>query len=124
MSSLPQPAKPHINNVTLAGVIAKDPTVKFTNTGKKLASTSLCVATTAKTKTFIRIVAWEEMADVLEQRRQGNFIETTGRIQSRTWDAPDGKKSITEVVVNNISFYTDETKNIKMEAGDNADSLF
>ena len=86
--NVPQSTRLHKNQVVLAGLLSKDPTVKFTNTGKKLCAASICTAVTAKTKTFTRI---EEMADVLEPRKTGDFIEVTGRIQSRSWDGANTK---------------------------------
>ena len=117
MSNLPQNTRQHKNQAVLAGLIARDPAVKFTSGGKKLCSSSICTAVTAKSKTFVRITAWEEMSDILEQRKTGDFIEVTGRIQSRTWnDASGQKRSITELVINNIAS-SDAVRSVPVEAG-------
>ena len=123
MSNVPQNARQHKNEVLLAGLLAKDPIIRFTKTGKKIATASLCTAVTAKQKTFTRIVAWEDLADLLEQRHTGDFIEVHGRLQVNTWDDAEGKKhSVTEVVVSNIAAW-DAVANVKMEAGTDADTI-
>src|SRR5262249_26112338 len=108
----------------LAGILARDVDIRFTSTGKKVASTTICVAVSSKTRTFIRLVGWEGVAEALEQVRQGDFLELRGRIQSRSWDAPDGKRVITEVVVNNVAISTDDVTNTRMEAGENDSITF
>jgi|SRR5215467_4305366 len=123
MNNLAQAStKRHKNLVTIAGVIANDPIVRSTPTGKTVTSASICCAVTAKTKTFIRAVAWEDLADLLGGFRKGDFVEVNGRIQARSWeDASGEKRYITEVVISSIAGH-DAVADVRVEAS--VDDLF
>ena len=54
-----------VNEVHLIGQLAQDPLKKLTNTGKAVATSSLYVAATARTTTYVRIVAFEDCAELL-----------------------------------------------------------
>ena len=49
---------------------------------------------------FIRIVVWARRAEVCnEYLKKGSAVFVEGRLQSRSWDAPDGsKRSAVEVI--------------------------
>src|SRR5215813_10662631 len=93
----------HKNEVHLAGVLAKDPEIRYTATGKPVAN--ITVATTYEKRTeYHRVVAWEDQAEKLgETFHKGDFIKLAGRLQTRSYEK-DGKKNwITEVVAWNLS---------------------
>jgi single-strand DNA-binding protein len=55
---------------------------------------------------FLRVVVWARRAEICnEYLRKGSPVFVEGRLQTRSWDAPDGtKRSAVEVVANNVQF--------------------
>jgi single-strand DNA-binding protein len=104
------PSHVHKNEVHLAGVLARDPEVRYTASGKAVAS--FTVATTYEKHTeYHRCSCWEKQAERLsEQFHKGDFIKLAGRLQTRSWDDKEtGKKRYTtEIVVWNFSDGTTE----------------
>lgn len=111
---------PHKNECHLAGVLARDPEIKYTATGKAVANFS--VATTYEKRTeYHRCVAWEEKAKKLAERfHKGDYIRLCGRLQTRSWDDKQTgqKKYATEVIVWNLSDGTTEKNIHGVEVGD------
>jgi single-strand DNA-binding protein len=89
----------HCNEVHLRGILARDPELRKTASGKLVANVT--VATTYETRTeFTRCVFWEEQAERLSDAfHKGDFISLHGRLQTRSWDADGTKRYTTEVVV-------------------------
>jgi len=104
-----------MNKVILTGNLARDPEVRYTQSGKAVATFSMAVSRTWKKAAdaqaqqltdFINIVAWEKSAEFCSKYlAKGSRILVEGRIQSRSYDAQDGtKRYVTEVVSENIEF--------------------
>lgn len=95
-----------INNVVLTGRLTKDIELRRTTSGKTCTSFTLAVNRNREETDFINCVAWDKVAELLEQyTRKGFQIGVEGRIQTRNYDDRNGKKVyITEVLVNSISF--------------------
>jgi single-strand DNA-binding protein len=103
-----------MNKVILAGRLARDPEVRYTQSGKAVASFSLAVnrrfsrnsGEGQQTADFIPIVAWEKLAEICGNNLiKGSQIVVDGRMQVRSYDAQDGsKRYVTEVVANDIEF--------------------
>ncbi len=102
-----------MNKVILVGRLARDPEVRYTQTGKAVASFSLAVSrrfTRASdqqnTADFIPIIAWEKLAEICGNNLiKGSQILVEGRMQVRNYDAQDGsKRYVTEVVAQDIEF--------------------
>ena len=95
-----------MNRVVMVGRIVKDPEVKKTQSNKTVANFTVAINDKFnKDKTdFINCVAWEKTADYLGNYvKKGNLIAVEGRISTRNYDAPDGKKVyITEVVCDSV----------------------
>jgi len=96
-----------INKVTLLGNVGKDPEIKTTSTGKKVATFSL--ATTEKYSgesktTWHNIVVWEKLAEICEKYvKKGSQLFIEGKISYRVWEDKDGNKhNITEIVASEI----------------------
>jgi single-strand DNA-binding protein len=100
----------HKNEVHLRGVLARDPEIRYTPTGKAVANFTL--ATTYEKQTeFHRCVAWEKIAERLgEHFKKGSFLALSGRLQTRSWEdkSTKQKKYMTEVVCWNVSDGTTE----------------
>ena len=103
-----------MNKVLLTGNLARDPEVRYTQSGKAVASFSLAVnrrfgkanAGQQPSADFISIVAWEKLAEFCgNYLTKGSRILVEGRLQARSYDAQDGsKRYVTEVVANDIEF--------------------
>jgi single-strand DNA-binding protein len=101
-----------VNVVTLLGDLATDIEVRELGNGKKVASFLLTVERggPAGGADFIRIAAWNRQAEACARRLgRGNRVAVDGRLRSRSWEDPDGKRrSAVEVVAKAIEFLPSE----------------
>jgi single-strand DNA-binding protein len=101
-----------LNKVMLIGHLGKDPEVRYTASGKAVATFTLATSQQWRDQDgndqerteWHRIVAWGRLGEVcgeyLSKGRQA-FIE--GRIQTRDWEDQDGNKRTTvEIVANDL----------------------
>jgi single-strand DNA-binding protein len=101
-----------MNKVILAGRLARDPEVRYTQSGKAVASFSLAVNrrhsknAEQQTADFIPIVAWEKLAEICSTNLQkGRQVLVEGRMQVRNYEAQDGsKRYVTEIIAQDIEF--------------------
>ena len=102
-----------MTKVILVGRLARDPEVRYTQTGKAVASFSLAVSRRfsrtsdqQNTADFIPVVAWEKLAEICGNNLiKGSQVLVEGRMQVRNYDAQDGsKRYVTEVVAQDIEF--------------------
>jgi len=100
-----------MNKAILLGRLTKAPEIKYTQSGKAVASFTLAIdhrkgASSEKQADFISCVAWEKTAETIGNYcSRGQQIAVEGRIQSRSYDAQDGsKRYVTEVVVQSMEF--------------------
>ena len=99
MPNIAQSAPAHKNEVHLAGVLAKDPQVRYTTSGKAVAN--LTVATKYNDSTeYHRVTCWEQLAEKAQPLTKGEFVKIVGRLQTRSWDdkKTNQKKYVTEVI--------------------------
>lgn len=102
-----------VNKVILIGNLGKDPEIRNTETGVKVATFSLATTETYKNKEGVRvdqtewhrIVLWRGLAEVAEKYlRKGNSIYVEGKIVSRKYTDKDGiERNITEIVADNMT---------------------
>ena len=101
-----------LNKVVLMGRFTRDPELRATPQGESVLSFSLAVDRDfvkqgeERKADFINCVAWKGTAEFISKYfKKGSMAALEGRIQTRSWDNNEGKKSFaTEVVVNNIYF--------------------
>ena len=101
-----------MNKVILIGRLTKDPEIRFTQSGKSVASFSLAVSrgfnkNTEQTNVdFIPVIAWEKLADICSTHLQkGRKVSIEGKLRVRHYDGQDGsKRYITEVIAQEIEF--------------------
>ncbi|WIW70688.1 MULTISPECIES: single-stranded DNA-binding protein [Anaerosinus] len=100
-----------MNKVILVGRLARDPEVRYTQSGKATASFALAVNRFGgggqnNTADFIPIVAWEKLAEICGNNLiKGSQILVEGRIQIRNYEDKTGQKRyVTEVIAQNIEF--------------------
>ena len=103
-----------LNKVMLIGNLGRDPEIRYTNSGSSVANYS--IATTDRwtdrqgqkqeRTEWHDIVAFDRLADLSQNYlRKGSNVFIEGRLQTRSWENPDGQKMYrTEVVANQIQF--------------------
>ena len=89
-----------MNKVILVGRLAQDPEVRYTQSGKAVASFSLAVSRYGggaqnDTTDFIPIVAWEKLAEICGNNlTKGRRILVEGRLQIRSYEGNDGQNRV------------------------------
>ena len=109
-------------SVVVVGNLGKDPEIRSTGSGKKVASFSLAVdqgyGDNKKTE-WVNIIAWEKLAELAEKfLKRGKTVALSGYLQTSSWeDKQSGQKRYkTEVVARDITFLDSGTRS----GGDNA----
>ena len=100
------------NNVTLIGRLTKDVELRYTPNGVPVTNFSIAVQRERKNQNgdyecdYPNIVVWQKPAENLANHcKKGDLIGVHGRLQTRSYDGPDGKKIyVTEVVSNSVDF--------------------
>lgn len=101
-----------MNKVILVGRLTKDPEIRYTQTGKAVASFTLAVdrfrsqGQAEKTADFVPIVAWEKHAELCgNYLTKGQKVLVEGRLQIRSFEGNDGqKRRVTEVIMTDMEF--------------------
>jgi single-strand DNA-binding protein len=104
-----------VNKVILLGNLGKDPDIRATSAGSRLASFSIATSTKYRNKEtqqledkteWHRVVVFnDKLADVCEKYlRKGSKVYVEGQLQTRKWTDNNGvDKYTTEVVIPNYS---------------------
>lgn len=102
-----------INRATILGHLTRDPELRYTPNGQAVANFGMATNRRFKTQTgefqeqteFHDIVAWGKLAETTNQMlKKGAPAYIEGRLQTRSWEAPDGTKRYrTEIVAQMIS---------------------
>lgn len=101
-----------INQVTLVGRLTKDPELKVTTEGSSVTNVTLAVNRNFRNQKgeieadFVQCTIWRKNAENLSLYcKKGALIGITGRIQTRSYEAEEGKrKFITEVIAESVRF--------------------
>ena len=99
-----------MNKVILVGRLTRDPEVRFTQTGKAVASFSLAVDRFStqgqKEADFIPIVVWGKVAEICGNNlSKGRKVLVDGRLQIRNYEDKTGQKRYaTEVIAQTVEF--------------------
>jgi single-strand binding protein len=100
-----------MNTVQIMGNLARDPEVRYTQSGKAVATFTVAASNTyldseGQTKeqtAFVNCVAWGKLGESVGNLRKGNRAFVEGRLQTRSYETADGQKRyVTEVVANFI----------------------
>ena len=104
----------YLNKAFILGNLTRDPEKRALPSGAAVTSFSIATTRVYKDKNGVKqedtqyhnIVAFGPQADTIAQyMRKGSSILIEGRMQTRSWDAPDGtKKYRTEVIVDSFQF--------------------
>lgn len=97
-----------MNTVQILGNLARDPEVRYTQSGRAVATFTVAAtntyidSTTNETKeqtAFVNCVAWGKLGEAVGNYRKGNRLFVEGRIQTRSYeDSNEQKKYVTEVI--------------------------
>lgn len=96
-----------MNNCVFIGRFTKDPEMKTFDSGSKRASTNLAVNRefSKDEADFIPLVFWNKTAEtVVNHLHKGSLVAVRGSLQQRSYDKDGEKRTVFEVVVNNIEF--------------------
>ena len=92
------------NKVFLIGNLTRDPELRYTPGGVAVVNLRLAVNRKFRDKSgelkeetcFVTVTAWDKQAETCNQYLQkGRPIFVEGRLQSRSWETPDGQKRST-----------------------------
>lgn len=104
----------YLNKVFIIGNLTRDPELKALPSGVNVASFSIATNRVYKDKNGVRqentdyhnIVVFGRQADTVSAYlKKGSMAYVEGRLTTRSWDGPDGKKNYrTEVIADTIQF--------------------
>lgn len=105
-------AERSLNKVMLLGRVGKDPEIRYTASGKAVATFSLATSEkwrdqdgNDKERTeWHRLVAWGRLGEICgEYLSKGKQVYVEGRIQTREWEDQDGNRRTTvEIIVSDM----------------------
>lgn len=123
-----------VNKCILVGNLGRDPEIRFTQSGQKIANFSLATSETWKDKSsgerkekteWHRCVVFDErLADIVEKYvKKGSKVYLEGSLQTRKWTGNDGvEKYTTEVVLQRFSGVLTMLDSPKSDEGNDAPS--
>ncbi len=109
-----------MNKIFLIGRLTKDPEIRVTGNGKKVAGFSIAVnegkdSSGQDITQFFNCSAWEKLAEIIENYvPKGTKVAIFGRLQNRSWDKPDGSKGYaTDVVVREMEILSSKQETME-----------
>lgn len=101
-----------LNRIELIGRLTRDPEVRYISGGHPMAQFTIAVnrdfknAAGEREADFVRCVTWRKLAEQVGQYcAKGRLVAVEGRLQTRSYEAPDGsRRTITEVVGDRVWF--------------------
>ena len=104
----------YLNKAILIGNLTRDPELKAIPSGQQVCTFSVATNRIYKDKDgqqqkateFHNIVVWGRQAETCGQYlKKGQSALVEGRLQTRSWEGPDGKKNYrTEIVADRVQF--------------------
>lgn len=101
-----------LNKVLLIGNLTRDPELRYTPSGAAVCSFGLATnrvytasdGTKKEEAEFTKIVSWNKLAELCSQLlTKGRKVYVEGRLQTRSWETPDGQsRQTTEVVIDDM----------------------
>jgi len=99
------------NTITLVGNITRDPELRFTQTGRGVASFGIAVNRRYQVNnewqeqtSFFNVVAWGTLGEnAAASLNKGDRVIVFGRLEQRSWETQDGeKRSVVEVIADEL----------------------
>lgn len=120
---------PSINQVEIMGHLGADPEIRFTGTGKSVAT--LKIATSSgkgddKKTEWHNVIAWEYLTKQAESMAKGDLVYAKGKLQTRMWEKDGVKRYSTEIVANLIckcAWQSDQDKPAQSKQSQDDDSF-
>ncbi|HNT24845.1 MAG TPA: single-stranded DNA-binding protein [Anaerolineales bacterium] len=90
-----------LNKVMIIGNLGRDPEMRYTPSGRPVTTFSVATSRTWNTADgekrveteWFNVVAWSSLAEICKQYlTKGQQVYIEGRLQSRQWEDPEGKK--------------------------------
>lgn len=104
----------NLNKVLIIGNLTRDPELRYTPSGTAVANLRIAVNRRYKDRNgeakdevcYLTVVTWDKQAEVCNQYlHKGSPLFVEGRLQSRSWDGPDGKKrNVVEIRAERVQF--------------------
>lgn len=102
-----------LNKVLLIGNLTRDPELRYTPQGNAVCTFGLATNRSwlpagseerREETEFHRVVSWNKLAELCAQLlTKGRKVYVEGRLQTRSWQAPDGaQRQVTEVVIDDM----------------------
>lgn len=101
-----------LNKVLLIGNLTRDPELRYTPSGAAVCTFGVATnrtyvasdGTKKEEAEFIKIVSWNKLAELCSQLlSKGRKVYVEGRLQTRSWETPDGQnRQTTEVVIDDM----------------------
>ncbi len=101
-----------LNKVLLIGNLTRDPELRYTPSGAAVCTFGIATnrsytASDGQKKEeveFTKIVSWNKLGELCNQLlRKGRKVYVEGRLQTRSWETPDGQnRQTTEVVIDDM----------------------
>lgn len=101
-----------MNNYTCVGKITKDIELRYTPSNKAVVQISLAVNNGKDNTTFIRLTAFDKLAELVSNYcKKGDLIGTQSIIKNYNWTDKNGNKHYDySFIINKISFLTKANK--------------
>lgn len=101
-----------LNSVVMIGNLTRDPELRYTPSGVPVCTLRLAVSRNFPNQQgeveadFFNVIVWRNQAEkCAEYLTKGRQVAITGRLQSRSWEGPDGqKRSTVEIVADRVVF--------------------
>ncbi len=103
-----------LNKAEIIGNLTRDPDIRQTPTGKNVISFSVATnyswkdreGNTQEKTEFHNIVIWDKLAEESSKYfKKGKKVYISGRLQTRSWETPDGKKRYTTEIIADKAMY-------------------
>ena len=110
-----------MNNYTCVGRITKDIELRYTSSNKAVAEISLAVNNGKDDTTFIRLTAFDKLAELVSNYcKKGDLIGTQSIIKNHNWEDKNGNKHYEySFIINKISFLAKGNKQEEIKKQDN-----
>lgn len=95
----------NFNKVFVAGNLTKDPELRYTNSGKAVATLNVAVNEYGGEASFFRVIVWEKQAEnAMKYLSKGRPVFVEGRLKTRNYESEGQKKTITEIIAQNVQY--------------------
>ena len=84
-----------MNNTTIVGHLGRDPEVRSTRNGNKVANLNVAVSYAKDVTEWYRVTAWGANADFSAKLKKGDRVVIIGQMKTRKWQDKDGNDKYT-----------------------------